>query len=62
MRLGEFPEGVYRVEQRLTTDCEVRTTLVPLRKRWWWFGAFLTDGKRLELLQQMLQVAKKRET
>jgi hypothetical protein len=54
MRLGDLPEGVYRLEQRLDEDGEASSVLYPVRKRWWWFGRFPEDKDTLNLAYRMI--------
>jgi hypothetical protein len=54
MKLGEMPEGVYRLEQRLDEDGEASSVLYPVRKRWWWFGRFPEDKDTLNLMSRMI--------
>ncbi len=49
MKLGEAPEGVYKLTQHIDGDCNVRTSLTPIRKRWWWFGSWRRDKRAIEL-------------
>lgn len=51
--MGELPMGFYEVRQGIGEDGELETTVVPIRKRWWWFGSTPRDETRLELLREM---------
>ena len=53
LALGEFPDGVYRLSQQLTPAGEPRTTMTPLRKRWWWLGPWVVDERGLTLCRDM---------
>ncbi len=56
LKLGEAPDGVYRLVQHLDADGNFSTLLVPIRKRWWWFGSWRTDRHNVELCEVMARM------
>lgn len=52
--MESYPEGIYKVKQNICRDGTVGpTTLVPLKKRWFWFGRYEVHEERLKLLHDL---------
>jgi hypothetical protein len=54
LEMESYPEGIYKVKQTIYPDGSVGPTmLVPLKKKWFWFGRYKVNEERMKLLYDL---------